>query len=97
MNSVQNGSTIGNAGEYNHVSVYDGCIYNGFGATMKLDDSAVCANTSFGSGGGIYNQDLLTIQNNSIVGHQGSGNSATYHGGGIFNENPMRIKLRIFR
>ena len=76
--TVQNGSTIGGSGVGNEAGLGGG-IYNDAGTTT-VDGSTVSAN----SRGGIYNLDILTVQNGSVIGGAGTGNTAI-EGGGIKN------------
>ncbi len=55
-------------------------LYNDEECFLILNHSTVSGNSSFGNGGGINNQGVLTV-NNSIV----TANSADDNGGGIFN------------
>jgi len=53
-----------------------------FSGTTTVDGSTVSANTAE-NGGGIRNKGTLNIQNGSIIGGAGGGNTADIHGGGI--------------
>jgi CSLREA domain-containing protein len=83
--NIQNGSTIGGAGAGNTADYGGGGIFNYYGGMTMADDSTVSANTAY-YGGGIFNQETLTIQNGSTIGGIGAGNTADY-GGGIFHHN----------
>jgi hypothetical protein len=50
-----------------------------------VDASVISDNWSASSGGGIWNEDTLRVQNGSIIGGVGAGNTATDFGGGIEN------------
>jgi hypothetical protein len=76
-------STIGGIGWGNTADQDGGGIFNAAGPTT-LDDSSVSGNTAV-NGGGIYNASTLYIQNNSIIGGVGGGNTASSDGGGIYN------------
>lgn len=84
--TIQNGSLIGGVGAGNSVSypAGGGGIFNFRGGTTIIDASTVSANTSGYIGGGIYSNSTLIIQNNSLIGGAGAGNSAP-GGGGIIN------------
>ncbi|MGD8752501.1 MAG: hypothetical protein PVG14_13820, partial [Anaerolineales bacterium] len=82
---VQNGSTIGRTGVGNTADNDGGGIYNFGVGVVTLDDSRVSANSAVGVGGGIYNAASLIVQNGSIIGSLGAGNTADIEGGGIFN------------
>jgi len=83
--NVRNGSTIGGVGAGNTTgnSSDGGGIYNRWGTTT-VDDSTVSANTAGRDGGGIYNWATLNVQNGSVIGGAGAGNTAD-NGGGIYN------------
>jgi predicted outer membrane repeat protein len=69
------GSTfIGNTAKYG------GGIYNSVSASLTLTESTVTANTATDSGGGIRNQNLLSVIRSTI-----SGNNGSSAGGGIYN------------
>jgi fibronectin-binding autotransporter adhesin len=76
-------STIGGSGGGNLATTYGGGIYNANGATT-LDSTIVTANRAT-NGGGIYNEASLDIQNGSVIGGVGTGNTASIEGGGIYN------------
>jgi CSLREA domain-containing protein len=82
---IGNGSTIGAPGAGNTAlggTSFGGGIYNSNG-TVTIDASSVSANEAL-EGGGIYTLAMeasVSIQNGSLVGGEGSGNS----GGGIRN------------
>ena len=50
------------------------------GVTLNLNELTVADGSSFGNGGGIYNNGTLTVSNSTF-----SGNSANGGGGGIYN------------
>ncbi|MGB2962659.1 MAG: choice-of-anchor Q domain-containing protein [Anaerolineales bacterium] len=90
---IQNGSTIGGAGAGNQVSNDGGGIYNyPVSATTTVTGSTISDNTADsdsdnnGEGGGIYNEAGVNIQDGSMIGGTGAGNSA-FKGGGIHNES----------
>jgi hypothetical protein len=88
--TIQNGSVIGGAGTANRATYEGGGIYAYPGSTTTIDASTVSANTAV-YGGGIFNTGnngivaMLIIQNGSVIGGVGAGNSATTSGGGILN------------
>jgi fibronectin-binding autotransporter adhesin len=79
--TVQNGSTIGGAGESNQ-AIDGGGLYNDSG-TLTVDGSAVSGNSASNQGGGIFNIAILNVQNGSTLG----GNKASDNGGGIYNDD----------
>jgi hypothetical protein len=81
--NVQNRSTIGGAGAGN-AGIEGGGINNGSGGTTTVAGSTVSGNTA-GWGGGIFNRATLNVQNGSIIGGAGAGNTVTSSGGGIYN------------
>jgi CSLREA domain-containing protein len=87
--NVQNHSTIGGPGAGNAASNDGGGIYNAPLGTTLVDASTISANTAY-QGGGIYtggepfDPATVTIQNHSIVGGAGAGNTASFGGGGIY-------------
>ncbi|MFO7741872.1 MAG: hypothetical protein R6X31_06105, partial [Anaerolineae bacterium] len=87
--NVQNGSTIGGAGGGNTATAAGGGgLYNsGVNGTVTVDASRVSANTAENGGGIINWWGVLNVQNGSTIGGVGSGNTATNHGGGIYNAN----------
>ncbi|WKZ35840.1 MAG: class F sortase [Anaerolineales bacterium] len=84
--NIENGSTIGGvgAGNQSFAPGRGGGIYNAAGTTT-INSSTVSANTTGVEGGGIYNVATLNIQNGSVIGGAGAGNTATSNGGGIYN------------
>lgn len=67
---------------------FGGAIYNsGSAAVVTLNATSVTNNTSIGGGGGILSTFAarLIIENGSIIGGGGNGNTAGFSGGGIFN------------
>jgi hypothetical protein len=81
--NVQNGSVIGGSGAGN-LAPRGGGIFNDTHSTVIVDGSTVSANSATIEGGGIYNYATLSVQNGSIVGTPGAGNTA-YQGGGIYS------------
>ncbi len=81
--NVQNGSIIGGSGAGNLAS-RGGGIFNDTHSTVLVDGSTVSANSATIEGGGIYNYATLSVQNGSIIGTPGAGNTA-YQGGGIYS------------
>jgi hypothetical protein len=67
-----------------------GGIHNEVGSTT-VDASTASANTA-GNGGGIYNLNILNVQNGSLIGGAGAANTATFDGGGIYNQGPLNVQ-----
>jgi len=67
----------------NTATANGGGIHN-FSGTTTVDECTVSANTAK-NGGGIYNEDTLNVTN-STIGGAGAGNTASFSGGGIYNE-----------
>jgi len=92
--TITNGSTIGGTGVGNQArgSATDGLgggIYNGPGGTMTVEGSTMGSNTAK-NGGGIYNHNVLNVDN-SIIGGFGGANRATIFGGGIYNAGSIAV------
>jgi predicted outer membrane repeat protein len=67
-----------------------GAIYNGATATLRLDDTLLENNRAARAGGAIYNEvgsGLLELTNGTKL----LSNSATEHGGGIYNAGTLKI------
>jgi predicted outer membrane repeat protein len=82
--NIMNGSTIGGSGVGNTAGNDGGGIHN-YAGTTTIDSSNVQANSAINSGGGIWSQSTLNIQNGSTIGGVGAGNTANTYGGGIYN------------
>ena len=73
-----NGSTVSA-----NAATDGGGIYNETGTTT-IHGGVIQANTAT-DGGGIYNLATLSVQNGSLIGGAGAGNTAGNDGGGIHN------------
>ena len=49
---------------------------------LNLNELTIADGSIYGSGGGIYNQGTLTVNNSTF-----SGNTANLYGGGIYNRH----------
>lgn len=91
--AVQNTTFINNFagdGTNNKMGIGGGAIYNETGQTVDVSNSEFISNSSFGSGGAIYNKGELNIknasfENNSIRDTESTGTS-TIGGGAIYND-----------
>ena len=95
--TIQNGDTDNGGGIFNagiamvvastvsaNSANNGGGIFNDFASTTTVAGSTIRANSA-SWGGGIYNRATLTVQNGSLIGGTGAGNTAGTGGGGIFN------------
>ncbi|MFB0533979.1 MAG: hypothetical protein ACETWR_03240, partial [Anaerolineae bacterium] len=80
--NVQTGSVIGGAGAGNTANGGGG-IYNVMGTTT-VDAGSAGADTATSHGGGIFSGGTLNVQNGSVIGGAGAGNTANF-GGGIYH------------
>jgi len=88
--NIQNNSIIGEIGFGNTATAKGGGIFNYLGTTT-VDNSTVSSNNApdgggIFNGGNIYLPSTINIQNGSIIGGAGAGNTATVNGGGIYND-----------
>ncbi len=98
---VQNGSLIGGAGHGNVGGGGAGGIYNSPGSFATIDASTISANygvNEYAGGGGILNDGgTVNIQNGSVIGGLGAGNTTTLGypggGGGIFNTHGGTVTI----
>ena len=67
-----------------NTAISGGGIYNK--GTTIVDSTTINDNTANSNGGGIYNNDLLQVQNGSFIGGAGAPNTAN-RGGGILNDS----------
>jgi hypothetical protein len=82
-------SVINSSINNNTTSLHGGGIYNNAGTTT-LDNSKISDNTAVWSGGGVLNNATLNVQNSSMIGGPGGGNTA-FKGGGIKNSGTTTV------
>ena len=89
---VVNSTFSGNVAEYTlgMGGGNGGGIYNE--GVLQVETSTFSGNIADDSGGGIYNDVLVTAIENSTF----SGNSATYYGGGVYNKSSLAIANATF-
>ena len=73
------------------VASVGGGISNDDGGDLTLNGSTLSGNSAVNAGGGIFNEDMLTITNSTISGNNQTGDASTLGGGGVANQGTLTI------